>query len=261
MRYDSSPMSPSHPFTDPPANSLAPRESLIAFHLLGAIDFAACLALQTRLVYEAGGREDDRIVVLLAEHPPLITMGRAGSRGHLRMSESQLRREQLETKWVSRGGGCVLHQPGQLAIYPIVPLARRGWLVGDYLTRFKAGLIDTFTALQVQAVAPENSAGIYGRSGMLATLGIAVRNWITFHGAWLNVCPALRLCSQIDAVSPELTPPGRKSTMSALLAERRSPVTMTQVRSVLMERLATAFECSRQHVHSGHPLHRAAIAS
>ena len=234
---------------------------LIAFHLLGTIDFDACLALQTRLVYEAGGRDDGRIVVLLAEHPPLITLGRAGSRGHVRLSELQMRRERLETRWVSRGGGCVLHQPGQLAIYPIVPLTQRGWSVGEYLAKFKQALLETLLALHVQATALEHCPGIHGRSGVLATLGIAVRNWITFHGAWLNVSPLPRYFQQIDAFAPELAPSGHKSTMSALLSERRSPVTMTQVRSVLMQQLTSVFECPRQHVHSGHPLHRPALAS
>ncbi|HTN74777.1 MAG TPA: hypothetical protein VL096_06000 [Pirellulaceae bacterium] len=237
------------------STNTAPPQSLIAFHLLGTVDFDACLALQTRLVYEASGRDDDRTVVLLVEHPPLITIGRSGSRGHVRLTESQLRRQQLTTRWVSRGGGCVLHQPGQLAVYPIVPLERRGWLVGEYLTRFKTGLVNALSQLNIRGTAPADSPGIHGRSGVLASVGIGVRNWVGFHGAWLNVNPPQQFLRQIDAIPPENAAPGLKTTLGSLLAERQEPVTMSQVRAALIEQLALAFDCPRQHVHSGHPLY------
>ena len=83
-------------------------------------------------MYEAGGQDDGRITVLLCEHPALISVGRTGSRGHIRLTNEQLRMRQLEVRWVSRGGGCVLHGPGQIAVYPIVPLRWHGWTVGDY---------------------------------------------------------------------------------------------------------------------------------
>ena len=60
---------------------LADREPVAEFRLLGRVPFEAFLALQSRLVYEAGGLAEPRIVVLLCEHPELITVGRAGSRG------------------------------------------------------------------------------------------------------------------------------------------------------------------------------------
>lgn len=239
-----------------PTTESASSGALIAFHLLGTVDFDACQALQARLVYEAGEREDQRIVVLLAEHAPLITIGRSGSRGHVRLSETRLRQAQLSTRWVSRGGGVVLHQPGQLAIYPIVPLARRGWLVGEYLQRLKQSLVGVIESLGVKTLETPGQPGISGRTGVLATLGVAVRNEVAFQGAWLNVHPPAQFNSQLDVISPENTGAGSKSTPGSLLAERREPVTMARVRAVLIEQLAAAFDCPRQHVHSGHPLYQ-----
>src|SRR5512143_3688319 len=109
----------------------------IQFHLLGSVDYVACQWLQRRLVYEVGGHDDGRIITLLCEHPPLISVGRRGSRGHIRGTNEQLRRLGLDVRWVNRGGGCVLHAPGQLAIYPIVPLALHHWTVGEYLGRLQ----------------------------------------------------------------------------------------------------------------------------
>ena len=57
-----------------------PRDFAAHFHLLGCVDFEDCLSLQRRLAYDALTRGDGRIVVLICEHPPLVTIGRAGSR-------------------------------------------------------------------------------------------------------------------------------------------------------------------------------------
>src|SRR5215212_9820269 len=56
-----------------------PREFPVHIHLLGTVDFEDCLALQRRLAYDALTRADGRIILLICEHPPLITLGRAGS--------------------------------------------------------------------------------------------------------------------------------------------------------------------------------------
>jgi lipoate-protein ligase B len=149
----------------------------------------------------------------------------------------------------------VLHQAGQLAIYPIVPLERRGWLVGEYLQRLKQGLANTIHSLGVKTLDTPGRPGISGRSGVLASVGVAVRSGVSFHGAWLNVHPPAQYSSQIDAISPENTATGGKCTPGSLLAERHEPVTMSRVRAVLIEQLSAALDCPRQHVHSGHPLY------
>ena len=103
------------------------RDRVVDFHLLGEIDFDDVLCLQRRLVYELSTADQPRAVVLLCEHPSIITIGRAGSRGHIKLSHDELQRQQLATRWVDRTGGCILHAPGQLAVYPIVPLPQFGW--------------------------------------------------------------------------------------------------------------------------------------
>lgn len=81
-------------------------------HLLGQIDFDTALALQQHLVYEAGGRRDESITLLVCEHPPIITIGRGGSRSQLRATTAELTSRQLEVRFVSRGGGAIVHAPG-----------------------------------------------------------------------------------------------------------------------------------------------------
>ena len=88
-----------------------PPPAMQAF-LLGEIDFDTCLALQQRLVYETSGAADGPITLLICEHSPLITVGRSGSRSHLHISSEELTSQQVNVRWLNRGGGCLVHLPG-----------------------------------------------------------------------------------------------------------------------------------------------------
>ena len=219
-------------------------------HLLGRVAFADCQRLQDRLEFEAGDADSARITVLVVEHPPLITIGRSGSRGHVLLTDRQLRRERLELCWVSRGGGCVLHSQGQIAVYVICHLGRLGWTVGNYLSRVRKALIETCEEFNIQVLRrPDQGFGVWARSGQLAALGVAIRRDVTRYGAFLNVNPPMRLFSFVQ-------PSGRLDNLtshSCLMAERRQGVRMSAVRSTLVDHLCNAFECQQCYLHTGHP--------
>ena len=117
--------------------------------LLGQIDFDRALDLQQRLILQCRDRDDGQIILLLCEHPAIITVGRGGSPGEIAMQSGLVRNRQIEVRWVNRGGGCLVHCPGQLAIYPLVPLQWHGFSVGEFLDRFRAGIIETLDDLNV----------------------------------------------------------------------------------------------------------------
>lgn len=231
-----------------------PPEPVLAFHLLGTVDYDVCQALQERLAYEAGERVDGRVEVLLCEHQELITVGRSGSRAHIRLDSDELSNRRIDAKWVSRSGGCVLHSPGQLAAYPIVPLDRFAWTTRTYLDRLQRACLATLGDLSMPAETVPGSAGIWGRSGQLASIGFAVRHGVATEGLFVNVNPISTALNYIDSVPPDSVPLGVKTAMSSLLAERRLPVRMTAVRSALVANLAAALGCERYHLHTGHPL-------
>jgi len=252
-------------------------------YLLDRIDFAVCLELQQRLLSEVAGRDDGQITLLLCEHPQIITVGRGGSPADLANESHLLRSRQIEVRWVNRGGGCLLHCPGQLAIYPLVPLRWHGFSVGEYLERLQAGVIEALDDLNIHGQTPPARHGVWGRTGQLAAVGVAVRNWVTYYGAYINVCPPMGLFRLVDSdpwrapgVSPGMTGMANRrhpradargspsqgagtfghTPMSCLVAERRGPVRMTTVRSTLLGRLTAAFGCDRYHLYTGHPLLR-----
>ena len=183
---------------------LATREPVAEFRLLGRVPFDAFLALQSRLVYEAGGLAEPRIVVLLCEHPDLITVGRAGSRGHIRFSNDQLKHEQLGVRWISRGGGCVLHAPGQLAVYPIVPLSLLGLDRGRVPAAIAAGDCRRFCRIErtrrdgrrkLRRLGAIRAAGQRGRGGAQRDrLSRRVHQCQSRHAA-------IRVCGRLSAAS------------------------------------------------------------
>lgn len=229
-----------------PQNQRSP--SAVQAHLLGLVDYDVCLALQQRLVYEAGGRRDGQISLLLCEHPELITVGRSGSRAHIYCQPRDLVSQQIDVRWVNRGGGAILHAPGQLAVYPIVPLDWHGYSVGEMLARLQSGIMDTLMELGVQAQSRRGQHGLWGRSGQLVAFGAAVRNWASYHGAFINVAPEMQLCRLVTS-----DPVGR-SPVSSLVAERQQPVKMTRVREAVLRHVTAALGCDRFHLYSGHPL-------
>jgi lipoyl(octanoyl) transferase len=215
--------------------------------LLGRIPYLQCLELQQRLVQEVARRNDGQVVVLMCEHPEVITIGRGGRPSQIASQSGLLRSGQIETHWTNRGGGCLIHCPGQLAVYPILALHWHDFSVGEYLQRLHAALAETLSELGVQIQPQHGRYGVWGRTGQIAAVGVAVRYWVTWQGAYLNVSPSLGLFRLVESDSLG------KSPMGSIAAERCGIVRMATVRAVLSGHLAQAFGCDRYHLYTGHP--------
>jgi lipoyl(octanoyl) transferase len=110
--------------------------------------------------------------------------------------------------------------------------------------------VETLDDLNVRGEILEGRSGIWGRTGQLAFFDAAVRQSVSYFGAYLNVCPPMGLFQLVD------TDPLGQTKASCLMAERRGPVRMTAVRAALVRRLAENFGCDRYHLYTGHPLLR-----
>lgn len=227
--------------------SPAGRESAsLEVHLLGLVDFDAALFLQERAVFDLIGRDDTQGRLFVCEHPPLISIGREGSRTHLRAEPAELRSRQIDVRWLNRGGGCVVHAPGQLAVYPVIPLARLGLGLDEYRRRLEECVLDVCRELRIPA---ERRAepGVYCRTGQVAQLAVAVKSWIAYQGIFVNVRPDMALQRLAD-------PPLRGSPLSSLEAQRQRPVLMREARESLVRNLASRLEYADYHLYTGHPL-------
>jgi len=238
---------------------LTPRKPL-AVWLAGTIRFDDYAALAERLageVAEPGGRNP---TLLLCEFEPVITIGRAGSRGDVRLAADDLAARRLDVRFTGRGGGAVLHGPGQVVAAVFGRLEDLGFPAGDvggFAVRFVRGLATAITAVRCgSGVILPGLHGLAGRSGVLAAVGLAVRRGVACHGAFVNVSPALDVCQRIDTIPPRLMADGLEvaGTMGSIEADVQRRVRMPDVRTALVESFADAFAFPRMHVNAGFPI-------
>jgi lipoate-protein ligase B len=154
---------------------------------LGTVPYGAALERQLRAIEERRRAGPDQL--LLLEHPSVITLGRSARPEHLRSSRESLARRGVEVIEVARGGDVTWHGPGQLVGYAIADLAARGEPdVQHWLRRIEAALIDALSALGAGARRVPGRTGVFlGRAQKIASIGVGLRGWITWHGFALNV--------------------------------------------------------------------------
>jgi lipoyl(octanoyl) transferase len=224
----------------------SPSEGLaLHVYLLGLVEFEAALQLQRRLVYHASGA-DPQAALLLCEHPPLITVGRQGSLAPILYDAEELQGRRWPVRWVNRGGGCLLHLPGQLAIYPILPLKKLALGLRDYLDRLHDVVVAVLGDFSVRARTRAGQAGVWVGDRPVAGVGVAVRDWVTWYGAFLNVHPDLVPFRLLRGA-------GDDRPMTSLARERHGPVRMALVRQSLLEHFTHAFGLSRTSIFCSHP--------
>ncbi len=167
----------------------------LAVDWLGTVPYAEGLELQRKAV-EARRADAAPDRLLLLEHPPVITLGRSARREHLRMSTDALNARGITLHEISRGGDVTYHGPGQLVGYPILDLAARGEAdVHRYLRSLEAVLVEALAALGVSSRTLPGTTGVFAAAGpersqrprKIASIGVGVPGWVTYHGFALNV--------------------------------------------------------------------------
>jgi lipoyl(octanoyl) transferase len=215
-------------------------------YLLGRVDFDTLLRFQRWLHFEISG-DRKKAALIVCEHSPLITVGRQGSRSHIRLEPDDLRLRGWPIRWVNRGGGCILHLPGQLALYPILPLDQLRLGITDYLRRLNDTVRGLLGEFSVHAGIQTADDGLRVGPRLLSAIGISVRDWVTSYGVYLNVQPALDPFHHVNVSAHDQVP------MTSLERERRGPVRPALVRERLIEQFRARFGFSRVALFSSHP--------
>ena len=128
-------------------------------------------------------RRDDSTVdeLWLVEHPPVFTQGQAGKEEHLLMPGD------IPVVQVDRGGQVTYHGPGQLVVYPLINLRRKGIGVRDLVTFTESTIVDTVAELGIEAYPKADAPGVYVNESKIASLGFRIRRGCSYHGLSLNV--------------------------------------------------------------------------
>lgn len=158
---------------------------------VGRVPYGAALTWQRQLAADriAGRRPHD--VLLLLEHPPVITLGRASHTDHL------LRTDGIDVVEVERGGDVTYHGPGQLVGYPIIDLQRLTPDLHWYLRALEEALIVALRELDIVAGRHPSYTGVWTGGRKIASIGVHVKQWVTWHGFALNVTTDLAAFTRI----------------------------------------------------------------
>ncbi len=154
---------------------------------LGRRRYGETLLLQRALVERRLADRSVEDLLLLVEHEPVVTLGRGTHAASLPFSPAALERRGVEVFAVERGGDVTWHGPGQLVGYPILDLEGHRQDLHWYLRRLEAALVGALATLGVPAGAEPGLTGVWTAGRKIASIGIHVRQWVTFHGFALNV--------------------------------------------------------------------------
>ncbi len=159
----------------------------------GLVPYAEALEWQRGLAQARIERRVPHDILLLLEHPPVVTLGRGSHAAHL------LRPEGVEVFDVERGGDVTFHGPGQLVGYPILDLTDYKRDLHWYLRTLEQALIDALAILGIPAERNQGNTGVWTRGRKIASIGIHVKQWVTWHGFALNVTTDL---ASFDRIVP-----------------------------------------------------------
>ena len=163
---------------------------------LGLVPYADALALQRTLhALRVAGTIPDTL--LLLEHPPVITLGKAFHPEHLRYAREFYAQQGVELHPTDRGGDVTCHNPGQLVGYPIFDVSQHGRDLHKFLRDIEQAIIDALHAFGVEAHRESGYTGVWVGNAKIAAIGIKVTKWVSMHGFALNVNNDLSLFQTI----------------------------------------------------------------
>lgn len=162
----------------------------LAIDWLGTLPYGAALERQLAAVEARRAGGPDRL--LLLEHPAVVTLGRSTKLENLRTPRAQLVARGIEVHEIARGGDVTWHGPGQLVGYLVADLAARGAQdVSAWLRGIEASLMEALAELGVPSRRVDGMTGVFvaapGQARKIASIGVGLKGWVTYHGFALNV--------------------------------------------------------------------------
>jgi lipoyl(octanoyl) transferase len=208
---------------------------------LGRQPYAPILERQRTLARQrlSGELTDD--VLLLVEHEPVITLGRGTKPESLPLAARELERRGMEVHEVERGGDVTFHGPGQLVGYPIFDLRQHREDLHWYLRTLEAGLIRGLDTLGIPAGITPGLTGVWTRGRKIASIGIHVKQWVTYHGFALNVTTDL---SYFDLIVPCGIREVVMTSVAMELGRTDEARTWAETRQAVVEGVAETFDLS-----------------
>ncbi|MDO8502805.1 MAG: lipoyl(octanoyl) transferase LipB [Gemmatimonadaceae bacterium] len=166
---------------------------------LGRMGYSEALDLQRSVARDRISGAIPQDVLLLVEHPPVVTLGRSSKQKNMISSPEFLASKGVELFEVERGGDVTFHGPGQLVGYPVIDLKRHRKDLHWYLRSVEEALIRTIGEYGIPGERSAGYTGVWTGGRKIASIGVHTRDWVTWHGFALNVTTDL---SYFDLIVP-----------------------------------------------------------
>jgi len=220
---------------------------------LGRVAYRQAERLQRDLVARRRRGEIDDVLLLL-EHPPVITIGRGGDGRHLLAPPEALAQRGIEIVNCGRGGDITYHGPGQAVGYLVLDLTRLYLDLQRLFAQIEAAIMDALAGFGIHAVTDPQLTGVWVGRDKIAAIGLRVRRWVTMHGFALNVANDL-------APFADIVPCGIGDRGVTSMARLGCRVSMDAVFNALAAALAARFDRRPSSVSLSDLLARAARAA
>ena len=202
---------------------------------LGLIDFNKAYIIQKEnLNLVKSGNFDG--VIILAEHPPIFTIGRLKSADNFILSHDKIRSLGIDIVHTDRGGDVTFHGPGQIIVYPIFNLNKHERDMHKFLRSIEEVVIKALSHYAIASFRITGRTGCWTDNGKIASIGIGASSWITYHGVALNANTGLRFFEMIN-------PCGYKDIKTTSMKEMMGhTVDMQVLKARLLESFEKVFE-------------------
>jgi lipoate-protein ligase B len=198
----------------------------------GLVDYMAAYQRQKALVDAVIGGAPERLI--FCKHPAVLTLGRMTKPESFLYGREDILAKGVQVCSIDRGGDVTLHAPGQLVVYPIMDLNRRGRDLKSYLEKLEQVAVDLLTDFGILAVSIPGKRGVFVKADKIVSIGIGVRKWVTFHGLGINVSTDLSLFRLIK-------PCGLDVQMTSMERLLKKSVPMEAVRSNFVKHFNASF--------------------
>ncbi|MHC4324594.1 MAG: lipoyl(octanoyl) transferase LipB [Planctomycetota bacterium] len=210
------------------------QNRLLQIRDCGIADYRQILQTQ-QLLREKRQQNEIPNTVLIVEHPAVITLGARQSSNRLLVNRKDLEQKHIDVVDVRRGGGTTAHNPGQLVLYPILNLHKTGLGINEYIRELEAIGAELLEQSGVRSTRRKGSPGLWVGEKKIASIGVRVSRYITYHGMAINIQNDLSIFDFI-------VPCGLDNVeMTSVLKETGKEHPMNQIKQKLAELLTEHF--------------------